>query len=578
MTDAALTPALMNAPSAAPSGEARRKASTGFGVLIILSFLVNLLFLTGPVFMMQVYDRVLPSGNIATLIGLFAIAVLLYAAFGVFDAIRLQIAAIRGEQIAQRYAGPAFETALAAAAVGDTSARANAPEDVEAIRSYLTSPSLIALFDLPAIPFFFLAVTLLHPILGLTVIVAGIILAGLAVWNERLSRAQMNEGAPDVARANQMLVDARSDAISLLGNGMSGAAKTFWTVPEINGRLGLLDGTRLLAMFSSLTKTLRLAIQSLVLGIGGWLAVQGVLSPGAMIAASIVFARAIAPIEQTLNSYRQLLRARSAWANIKSWSDEDAAKSAPSFTLPAPSQSMRATKLSIAAPESDKLLVRDVSFALEAGDIMGIIGPSGAGKSTLSRALVGAWPVQGGRLMIDGADLTQWPASARGNFIGYLAQSVHLMDATISENIAHLDPTAPPKHVIAAGKAAGVHELILSFPDGYATQVGTGGGRLSGGQRQRIGLARALFNDPFILVLDEPAAHLDPDGLTALASAIAKRKRDGKITIFASHAPQLMRLSTKLMSLEHGRMTVSGPRDEVLAHMKVQRVEAGEMA
>lgn len=552
-----------------------KKASgpaSGMVFLLILSFLVNLLFLTGPVFMMQVYDRVLPSGNISTLIGLFAIALLLYVAFGVFDALRLQISALRGEEIAARYDGAAFAVAIDASASGVIDTRTTAPEDVETVRNFLTSPSIISFFDLPAMPFYFLVIFFLHPILGGVVFVAGLLLISLAFLKDRQNRNRMSTAQGTLTRGSRLLNAARRDAQSLKANGMVDAAQTFWATQQREGRAGMLGSLRAMSAFGSLTKTIRLAIQSLVLGIGGWLAVIGVMTPGAMIAASIVFSRAIAPLEQSLNNFRSLSRARDAWGRIKTWSPHYADVSEDDFKLPAPKESLHVSKVQINAPVNASgaiiPLVQGVSAIVNASDVLAVMGPSGAGKSCVARALAGAWPVADGSIRLDGADLSQWPTRLRGQHIGYLAQHVELMDGLISENIARFSPDATEDDIIAAAQAAGVHQLILSLPDGYKTRIGDGAVQLSGGQKQRIGLARALFGDPFLIVLDEPSAHLDGSGERALIEAIRRRNQNGKITVFTSHDQQLLGIATKVMVLEAGRMTMCGPKEKVLAKLK----------
>ncbi len=545
----------------------------GLAFLFSLSCLVNILFLTGPLFMMQVYDRFLPSGNLATLFGLFGIALIMYFAFGVFDVFRLQIAAIRGEAIAQRYSKQAFEKSVRSVSLGKNGPETNAPEDVEVVRNFLTSPSLMALFDLPSIPIFFIAVSLLHPTLGLTVLVAGCILAALAVLNERLSRKAMEPGRKNSLTATEILSDARADAVSLNANQMTDTAAMFWQREDEKARTHVHKGTKILSSFGSITKTLRMIIQSMVLAIGGWLVLEGNLSAGAMIAASVVFARAIAPIEQTLGNYRQLLSARSAWNRIKKWCEEDSIDG-ESFQLPEPAKSVVANGVSIASPATGQTLVEGVSFSLQSRDVLGVVGASGAGKSTLANALVGVWPIQNGRLLFDDAEIGQWSDKQKSKFIGYLGQSVRLIDATLAENISRFDDNASPEKVIEASKIAGVHQLILSMPDGYETRVGRGGVRLSGGQCQRIGLARALYSNPFVLVLDEPTAHLDPVGKEALIQLLRRRRAENKITIITTHDETILKHVTKLAVLEKGQMVISGPRDAVQSQLKSQNANS----
>lgn len=549
---------------------APRAKPGGFAMLIGLSLLVNLLFLTGPIFMMQVYDRVLSSGSVPTLIGLFIITLILYLGFGAFDILRQNISILRGEELAAQFERDAFVASVKATAEGANDPRLLAPEDVEAVRSYLTSPAILALFDLPALPFFFLGIFLLHPLLGSVAIVAGIVLGILAVLNERITRAQLAAAQPDLTASTRILANARREADSLVGNNMLGAAAAYWTGMLQHAREKLMRGQRTTANFGSMTKTLRLAIQSLVLGVGAWLAIEGQMTAGAMIAASIVFSRAIAPLEQVLASWRNLLRARSAWQRLnENIPSQD--KADEIFNLPAPQKSVDAVRLAVAAPGTQNALVQDVTFSLSPGNVLAIAGASGVGKSCLARALSGAWPIASGSLKLDKADLHLWPEDALRQHIGYLSQTVDFVDARVRDIISRLDPAARDETILKAAKQAGVHEFILSLPDGYDTFLGLGGIQLSGGQRQRIGLARALFGDPFFVILDEPTAHLDGAGEQALFNAIQSRKDAGKITALTVHDERNLGIATHMMVLENGRMVISGPRDAVMKKIRAER-------
>ena len=550
----------------------QRPPTGGLVSLFVLSFLVNALFLVGPIFMMQVYDRVLSSGSIPTLIGLFLIVVILYLAFGCFDLIRQQIANLRGEEIAARYEPLAFAASIAAGAAGETDARSSAPEDVEIVRSYLTSPGLLAIFDAPAMPFYFLAIVLLHPVLGAVVLVAAAVLAVLAVLNERTSRAPMSKAQGELGLAGRILSEARVDAESLKANNMVAALSAHWIAKQASARQTLIGGQARVTLYSTATKTLRLTIQSLVLGVGAWLAVEGKITPGAMIAASIIFARAIAPLEQVLTSWRPLLRTREAWARIQSWAPDGTADPA-AFELPAPTQSVEAIRVEAAAPGSNNVLVRDATFSLKAGDVLAVTGPSGAGKTCLLRVLAGAWPAHSGAVRLDGADLPQWPSEALAKHVGYLGQSVSFVEGRVTDLISRFGAKQDDAAVLTAAKQAGVHALILGLPDGYDTYVGPGGVQLSGGQRQRIGLARALYGDPFLLVMDEPVAHLDAPGEAAFVAALKTRSAAGKISVFTCHGERMLGLANKMVVVEGGRMIVSGPRGAVLKQLQKLRTE-----
>lgn len=556
-------------PPASNSSKKLTNITSGTGIISILalSFAVNILFLTGPIFMLQVYDRVLASGNIATLLGLVAIAMLLYLAFGLFDALRQKIAMYRGEEIALRYDGPAFSAAIEASASGTLDARATAPEDVDTVRNFITSPGILTFFDFPSIPLYFLAVLVLHPLLGVVVVVACILLAIVAVINDRQSQKQMRNVQQSLSSGSRILNDARRNAVTLHANGMVGATQEYWQSQQQAGRAGILGSLNVVSTYGTVTKTLRLAIQSLVLAVGAWLAVKGELSPGAMIAASTVFARSIAPIEQLLGNFRNLTKARESWSRIQEWAPDYVDVPEETFQLPAPVNNFSAEQVRVNAPNTGASLIQNVSFKLEAGDILVVIGSSGAGKSSLSRALIGAWPIAAGDLRIDGAQLSQWPAARLGQHVGYLSQYIELVEGDIAQNIARFQPNATSEAVLKATQAANAHELILSFPDGYQTKIGNGAMQLSGGQKQRVGLARAIYGDPFVVILDEPSAHLDPEGKQALIQTLAQRKMDKKITILTSHDEHLLKIATKVMVLGNGQMLMSGPRDDVLAKL-----------
>ena len=554
-----------------------KSTSSSILTVFVLSCLVNILFLTGPIFMMQVYDRVLGSGNIATLIGLYVIAFLLYVMMGLFDTLRQQIGTLRGEEVASQYDGPAFQATLEANAAGVIDERSNAPEDVETLRNFITSPGMMTFFDLPAIPFYFLAIIVLHPILGMVAIGAGTILSILAAFNDRQSRKNMAHAQSQLGDVSRILSAARQDAESIRANGMGKAVQDFWQSKQAQGRSDMVSTMRVTGAFGSMTKALRMAIQSLVLAVGGWLAVIGVLSPGAMIAASIVFSRSIAPLEQLLNNFRNLSRARTAWANIQEWAPDYLNAEKEGFGLPAPHKNVLAQNMSVKIPQQNKNLLKGITTELVPGDVLVIMGPSGVGKTSLLRTIVGAWPVSSGTLRLDGAELSQWPSHELGNHIGYLSQYTQLLNGTVAQNISRFKPDTPSEQIILAAQTASVHDMIVGFEKGYETQVGKGAVQLSGGQRQRIGLARALFGVPFLAVLDEPTAHLDEPGKIALAQALLERRREGKITVLTSHDELVLKLATKMMVLEKGQMSMSGPKEAVLkklAQMKAAKTPA----
>lgn len=544
----------------------RRARLEGLGWILALSLAVNTLFLAGPIYMMQVYDRVLPSGDVATLFGLTLILVIVYAAFAIFDILRQKLAALHAEELCAGLETRAFALSVAAAADGALDARATAPEDVETVRGFLNAPAMMALYDSPAMPMYFLAIVLLHPLLGAVVLACGVVLAILAIVNERTSRAHMAKAQMGLQASGRILAGARRDAETLKANAMIASVAAHWRDSQEEPRAALLDGQARISVFGSATKTLRLFIQSLVLAVGAWLVVNGNLSAGAMIAASVVFARAIAPLEQLLGSWRLVLRAREAWSRIAQWEREPGDED--KFVLPAPKSRVEALRLNVRAPGQERDLVRDVTIDLGPGDVLAILGASGAGKSTLARAFAGVWPKSSGALRLDGADLAQWPSAQLRAHIGYLGQNVDSLEGTPAQIIARFDRSVDDSLVLAAAVAAGIHTFILSLPQGYDTPLGPGGVQLSGGQRQRLGLARALLGDPFLVVLDEPTAHLDDAGRSAVGQIIQARRKAGKVTVLTAHDARALAIATKILVLEEGRMTMSGPRDAVLARLR----------
>lgn len=557
----------MNFSRAGGVPNARQKPN-GIVTLIVLSTVVNILFLTGPVFMMQVYDRVLPSGSVSTLLGLMLIALLMYVAMGMFDALRMHYAHYRGEEIADNYAEAALGKELRASAAGDTGPCRSATDDVETVRQFLTSPSLIGLFDLPSMPLFFVVIFMLHPVLGVASVVAALIIVALALLNERQNRSSLQAAAKQSSETRRLISDAREDADSIIANGMMPVLENAIAITREVGREDALPAARRMANYKAISKATRMAFQSLILAIGGWLAVNQQILPGAMIAGSIVFGRAIAPIEQTMQIYRPLLNAMDAWARIKIWSNADLSDE-ETFATPLPAKQIKATKMSIVSDDSGRPLVQDVSFLLEAGDVLLVQGGSGSGKTSLLRGIVGAYALSSGSFRLDGGELSQWSVEERARFMGYLNQNCRFLDTTVANNLMRWEEPGRDhaSMVVEAAKLADVHMLIRSFENGYRSRLGLGGGRLSGGQRQRLGLARALYGDPFLMVLDEPSAHLDATGKAALAKVIRDRSKRGKITIFSSHDSGLENLASKLVVLKDGRMVVSGPREQVRKHI-----------
>ena len=536
------------------------------GPVFAFSFLLNLLYLIGPVFMMQVYDRVIPGGSIPTLVGLSAIALLLYVFFGVLDAVRTQLLTLRGEAFAKRLAAQAFFTSLDAA-VNDPpdSSRRSAVQDVSLIRNFLVSAGFAAIFDLVWMPVFLIFIFTLHSALGITAVLAAILLISLAIVNERTSRKRVRRGQELKQVADNWVSQSQRQATTLLGNGMNAALTKRWLESENQARLAACSIAGTASVFTTVTKTMRLVIQSLILALGAFLVVHGEMSAGGMIAASVVFSRTLAPVEQLLGNFVPMIKARQAWSRVREWINEQS--DTEKLQLPEPSESLDIHIQRLSPPALGTSVLQNVQIDLKAGDVLGVIGASGGGKSSFGKAVAGAWPVAKGKISLDGADYKEWPREQLGAAIGYMSQEAEFLDGTIAENICGFQENIPSEDVIAACQNAGAHKMILGLNDGYNTKISANGAPLSAGQRQRLTLARALFGNPFLIVLDEPNSNLDDQGEAALAAAIRKMKDAGKIVIVIAHRQKILREATKLCVIENGVMKISGPKHAVESRM-----------
>lgn len=538
-----------------------RRAFAGVG---IFSAGVNILALTGSLYMLQLYDRVLPSHSVPTLIGLTLIMLLLYAGFGVFDFLRSQVLSRIGVRFERALRERVFSVVmlkpLRSAGPGDG---LQPLRDLDQVRGFLAGAGPTALLDLPWLPFYLGLVWLLHPLLGLLGTAGSIVLFGLALVTEIKTRAPARRMS-EASSARQSFGEAarrNAEAVQALGMGsrMAGA----WSSHSERLLTHQVGATDVASVYGSLSKVLRMILQSAILGFGAYLTIRGEATAGVMIAASILVSRALAPVEVAIANWRSFVAARQGFARLEALLATLPAVRVPT-SLPAPEKSLATESLWIAPPGRQSAVVKGVSFVLQAGDGLGIIGPAASGKSTLARALVGAWAPQRGSVRLDSGALDQWQAEALGRHVGYLPQEVALFDGTVAQNIARFDPDAPSETIIAAAIAAGVHGLILRLPDGYDTRIGEGGMALSAGQRQRVALARALYGEPFLVVLDEPNSNLDAEGDAALATATAAVRKRGGIVIVIAHRPSALASLNKLLVLADGQVQAFGPKDEVL--------------
>jgi len=550
-------------PRTTPNAASQALAScrTAFLAVALFSALVNVLMLTGSIYMLQVYDRVLPSRSVPTLVALSIIVAVLYALLGMFDWLRQRILSRIGVMLDRRLSAPVIATMLGTQLRGQPGAM-QLPRDLDSVRGFLSGLGPTTLFDLPWIPLYGGLCFLLHPYLGWTLVGGAAILIVLALMTEFLSRRPSAEVSRAGAERSAMLEAMRrnAEAVSALGMERRVTAR-FDSVNEryVSTGLGASDLT---SMLGTISKIVRFMLQSVMLGLGAWLVMNNEASSGVMIASSILSSRALAPIELAIGNWRPFIGARQAWTRLKAALGE--MRQDPLVAPERPKQKLGLDHVFVAPPGSQTPILKDVGLVLQAGQGLAVIGPSASGKSTLARTLVGIWPVQRGSLRLDGATLDQWSAEQRGAMIGYMPQDVQLFAGTVAENIGRFDPKMSQEAVLAAAKAAGAYEMILGLPKGFETPIGEAGGILSGGQRQRVGLARALYGDPFLVVLDEPNANLDSDGDAALTAAIAGVRQRGGIVVVIAHRPSALAGIDLVMILADGQVQAFGPKDEVL--------------
>lgn len=543
---------------------AARGESRGFyWIVALFSLFANLLMLTGPMYMLQVYDRVLGSKSQETLVALSLLVVFLYSIMGILDFTRGRIMARVGARFQSALDRRVFDAVIRKSAVAPDLKTQSGLNDLEAIQRFITSPVLLAFFDLPWTPIFLAGIFIFHPMLGWMAIGGAVLLILITLLNQFLSRRPQHEAGIAGQEANMLSSQVREEAEMVQAMGMRDAAFSRWEKSRNTALISQIKATDVGGGFSSLTKTLRLFLQSAMLGLGAYLVLQNEMTPGAMIAGSILLGRALAPVEMMLNQWALVQRAGKGWENLSELLGTVPVEP-PRTPLPQPKARLIAQSLTVVPPGEKVAALRGLAFELHPGQALGVIGASGAGKSTLARAVTGVWRPAGGSLRLDAAALEHYDPAILGQHIGYLPQRIQLFDGTIAENIARLANAPDAEKVIQAAKSAAAHEMILELPNGYDTRVSAVQSRLSGGQMQRIGLARAMYGDPVIVVLDEPNSNLDNIGSEALNVAIRGIKaRNGAVMIMA-HRPAAIQECDMLMVLDKGAVTAFGPRDEVL--------------
>ncbi|MBM2292442.1 type I secretion system permease/ATPase [Sulfitobacter pseudonitzschiae] len=542
---------------------ARSESRSLYWLVGVFSLFANLLMLTGPLYMLSVYDRVLGSRSEATLIALSLLVLFLYGVMGILDYTRSRIMARVGARFQMRLDRRVFDAVVRKSAVAPDLQTQSGLADLEAVQRFLTSPVLIAFFDLPWTPIFMAGIFMFHPMLGWLAVGGGVLLIIIAFLNQWLSREPQLRAGIAGQQAGSMSDQLRIEAEMVQAMGMRDAAFTRWSKTRNRALKEQIAATDVGGTFTSMTKTLRLFLQSAMLGLGAYLVLQNEMTAGAMIAGSILLGRALAPIEMMLNQWSLVQRASKGWDNLAELLGTVQPEQ-PRTALPKPKARLVAKSLTVVPPGEKQASLRGLNFELKPGEALGVIGPSGAGKSTLARCVTGVWRPAGGSIRLDSAALDQYDPDVLGQHVGYLPQRVQLFDGTIAENIARLAEVPDDDAVVAAAKKADAHEMILEFPEGYDTRINSGQQRLSGGQIQRIGLARALYADPVIMVLDEPNSNLDNDGTEALNRAIRAMKADGRSVMIMAHRPSAIEECEMLLILDQGMRVAFGPKDEVL--------------
>ena len=538
------------------------------------SGVINLLMLSGSLYMLQVYDRVIPSRNLATLFGLSLMVLLAYLIQGYFDALRARMLC-RVATLFDVGLQEAIHNALVTLPLRGVkpSAMQQPSRDLEQVRAFMSSMGPTAFLDMPWIPIFLIGLFLFHPAIGITAVIGTISIVAMMFLTERLSRDAARSATDSSAQRQELVGTIQRNAEVIRALGMTDRFKVRWSQSNERYLRENMRASDLFANLGSGAKVLRYVLQSGMLGVGAYLVVTDSASGGIMIASSIMMGRALAPVEVALSSWKQLVAARQGIARLREVCKVTARPPVPAVHLARPCRELAVQQLTVTAPATDTPIVSSVSFSLKAGMGLALLGASASGKTSLSKALVGIWPAKGGAVRLDGAAIDQWRSEDLGRHIGYLPQDVALFDGTIAENICRFDEGATSEAIIKAAQISGVHDLIVRLPNGYSTQIGQSGSSLSAGQRQRIGLARALYGDPFLVVLDEPNANLDTDGENALSRAIQILRQNKSIVIVISHRPSVIAALDMALVLYEGKSIAFGSCQEVFARVGASKAK-----
>jgi PrtD family type I secretion system ABC transporter len=558
---------LRSQPASSELANALGACRRAFVAIALFSGMSNILMLTGALFMLEVYDRVLPSRSVPTLVALLILVTGLYGAQGIIDMIRSRILVRVGrsldEQLSMRVYDTIVRLPLKVGAKGDST---QPIRDLDTVRGFLSGSGPIALFDLPWMPIYLAMCFLFHFFIGLTALIGAIILIALTVVTELRTRHPTRSATQFAAARNSLLEQSRRNAEAITAMGMVARISKKWNDLNRNyvvasGRASDVGGG-----LGSMSKILRLLLQSAILAVGAWLVINQQSTPGIIIAGSILGARALAPVDLAIANWRGFVAARQSWHRLSRLLGHLPPQVEP-MALKPPARTLTVQNGAVAPPGQQKIVCQDVNFTLTAGKALGVIGPTASGKSSLARMLVGVWTPARGNVRLDGATLDQWSPESLGRHIGYVPQDVELLTGTVAQNISRFDDPPDPNAVIAAAEAAGVHDLIINLPDGYETTVGEQGSALSAGQAQRIALARALYRDPFLVVLDEPNSNLDAEGDEALTRAILGLRARGAITIVVAHRPSAIAGVDYILIMAKGRQQQFGPKEEILTRV-----------
>jgi len=535
----------------------------------VFSFFINLLMLTAPLYMLQVYDRVLTSRSVETLVALTVLAAAMLLVMGLLEFVRSRVLVRTSARIDRQLSPRVFRAIFRQSLIEPNTNRAQAFRDADTVRQFLTGPGPFAFFDAPWMPLYLIVIFLFHPVLGYVALAGAVLLFVLAILNEVLTRKPLQQASLEISTANALAATGLRNADAIGAMGMLSPILNRWRHQHERGIALQGAASDSAGSITAIGKAVRLFLQVAILGAGASLAIKQIITPGTMIAASIIMSRALSPVEQAIGHWRGFVAMRAAYRRLDHLLDCHRAGEIP-LPLPAPKGHLTVENLVAGPPGVPKPVLRNITFALGPGEALGVIGPSASGKTTLARLLLGVWRPNAGTVRLDGAEVYNLPGDTFGRYVGYLPQDIELFDGSVADNICRFAEDANAPAIVKAAKAADVHELILNLPRGYETRVGEGGASLSGGQRQRIGLARALYGDPVFVVLDEPNANLDAAGDAALTRAILGLKQHGATVVVMAHRPSAIAAVDKLLILRDGQVQDFGSRKDVFARNRVQ--------